>query len=154
MGASIRQPDSVEASLLELIDLPPHTPIVGLPKPPAPPAPAQSHITPIQRTPIMPESSAVPEYGDDIIDTTYTVSRQAPPAQSSQPTYHAPAAPLVSREAEMDTANASGQTPENTGQSNSEKPDSDANVDKLAREVYRRLRGKLRIEQERRTDKS
>lgn len=59
---------------------------------------------------------------------------------------------------DLEALNDSTPTPNNANTSSSDdgqhSDDSGADVDKLAREVYRRLRARLRVEQERRTDKS
>jgi hypothetical protein len=135
--AAVPEEGSVEADLLRLLDMPENTPVVGL-KPPSPPTPPRP--TTIAREEFIEDAEWRPH--------TRASSDNIPPevqrAESAAAPSVAPSGPHAANAAQNTVAG---------GSESSEQEQEGPNIDKLAREVFRILRGRLRVEQERRTDK-
>jgi hypothetical protein len=122
--ASVPAQGSVESELLDLLKLPPDTPVIGL-RQPAPAEPHQSvNRQAVQRAPV------------EFEDTT-DEPPQISPAQTQ--------APLQRREVTVQNALQRESSDDNSGQQ-AEGTD----VEALARKVYSIIRERLRIERERR----
>ncbi|MFN8375292.1 MAG: hypothetical protein U0694_20745 [Anaerolineae bacterium] len=124
--AAVPDEGSVEADLLSLLDMPADTPVVGLRKQ-APPPRTVSRESYIEDAEWQPHDNGTPQ-----IQQRVQREEAATPAQAAQPPSSAGGASSTHEEGQE----ADG-----------------PNIDKLAREVFRLLRGRLRVEQERRTDK-
>lgn len=118
-----------EADLLQLLNLPPDTPIAGL-----------NRNNAIQRAPAT-ESDDSPNIQSVPLDVALMGGNFADPIQRDAPAAISPNPPAHQEAAQSDDSQGG------------EGEDGDLNVDSLARDVLKRLRQRLRIEQERRSKK-
>ncbi|NWF69250.1 MAG: hypothetical protein HXY40_09190 [Chloroflexi bacterium] len=130
--AAVPAPESAEADLLRLLNLPADTPVAGLRQPP----PA------LQTPPAAPRSVRQ----EEIEEGDWRPADETNPLRSVRraPLRRAEAAPAAPEEASASDSDSGEQ--QNAAADNPQ-------IDKLAREVLRILRGRLRIEQERRSNK-
>jgi hypothetical protein len=149
---TVPEADSPEAGLLELLDLPPDTPVVGLQ-----PSYNERRIarSPIQRQPSPDEEVVLGEW--EAVEPDY--GQETPPAETSPRTIQRePLSPeVLRREVIESTSQAIQSNPQLSSQlsdlANQPENERGPNIDKLARDVYRLLQERLRIEQERRSGK-
>ncbi|MBE2184512.1 MAG: hypothetical protein IAE89_13870 [Anaerolineae bacterium] len=147
-NANIPSPESVEAGMLKMLNLPPDTPVIGLK-----PAPATPEIS---RKPEDGHSAAAPSTRDS--NSAHPFQSFAPAGNfvSASPAPTATASPTPQdhgSDAIIQRAIGEDQAPAETtndSQSNPEEGGSEPDVEELAKEVYKVLRSKLRNEHERR----
>lgn len=144
--ANVPAPGSVEADMLQLLNLPPTTPVAGLKQAPATPEinrmPA---VTPSETQHFSNYAKSVPS------SASSSSSASAAPAQTTAPS------PSLETSTPVVQRAASGEQPVSRGESSQNQPAGDEkgapeqDIDGLAREVYKVLRTKLRTEHERRS---
>ena len=136
----------MEADMLQLLNLPPTTPVAGLKQAPATPEinrmPA---VTPSETQHFSNYAKSVPS------SASSSSSASAAPAQTTAPS------PSLETSTPVVQRAASGEQPVSRGESSQNQPAGDEkgapeqDIDGLAREVYKVLRTKLRTEHERRS---
>ncbi|KXK19524.1 MAG: hypothetical protein UZ15_CFX003001994 [Chloroflexi bacterium OLB15] len=144
--ANVPAPGSVEADMLQLLNLPPTTPVAGLKQAPATPEinrmPA---VTPSETQHFSNYAKSVPS------SASSSSSASAAPAQTTAPSPSLETStPVVQRAASSEQPVSRGESSQNQP-AGDEKGAPEQDIDGLAREVYKVLRTKLRTEHERRS---
>ncbi len=146
--SGVPTPGSVEAGMLQMLNLPPDTPVAGLKPAPAAPEISQmpaNEVSSARRS--LDASAAAPRFQP----STQSFESAAPSTQqafSASPVPHETGSTWVQRAESAGSSSTGGSSTESNAGTEDKAQEQD--IDGLAREVYKVLRSKLRDEHERR----